>query len=156
MSEWEGKLCRWSSGHRLPLLLDFDSEPMWGKRAANFHLLTLHALLFVSPPYKELIGVVRRAAARFVRGTMIVMTFMVSGMDAGNNAMLPRYGVNSAFDTPKLVFLDQPRNRVLYDSIVRLKRAMGFPHAVRGGVGWSPKRPGAIKYHRQLPEEGRI
>ena len=138
MSEWEGKLCRWSLGHRLPLLLDFDSEPMWGKRAANFHLLTLHALLFVSPPYKELIGVVRRAAARFVRGTMIVMTFMVSGMDAGNNAMLPRYGVNSAFDTPKLVFLDQRKKegenrQVVYDKgkvteegVVAFVRALGL------------------------------
>jgi len=37
------------------------------------------------------------------------MTFMLDTMDVGHNAMLPRYGVHSVLDTPKLVFLDQRR-----------------------------------------------
>jgi len=35
------------------------------------------------------------------------LKFMVRGMEVGQNAMYKRYGVNSALDTPRLVFLDQ-------------------------------------------------
>ena len=70
-----------------------------------------HVLLFLSPPHAALAGVVRAAVARFVKGSMIVMQLMVKGMEVGHNAMLPRYGVHSALDTPKLVFLDQRKDK---------------------------------------------
>ena len=80
------------------------------------------------------------ALARFERGTVILMTFMVEGMDVGSNAMLPRYGVNSVLDTPKLVFLDQRKadatnRQVAYkrdideESVVAFLREHGIPDA---------------------------
>ena len=103
----EAALCRWSLGERLPLLINFEEDPYWGKRAGNFDFIGLHALLFLSPPHKSLAGVVRQAASRFERGQVIIMTFMVEGMDLSGNAMFSRYGIKSVLDTPKLVFLDQ-------------------------------------------------
>ena len=103
----EAALCGWALGHRLPMLLNFDEDPTWGKRAANLGFVAMHALLFLSPPHRELAGIVRAAAARFARGSVLVMMFMVEDMNTGSNAMLPRYGVNSILDTPRLVFLDQ-------------------------------------------------
>ena len=103
----EAALCRWVLGHRFPMLIDFDSDPMWAKRAAHLGFVTMHALLFLSPPHKELASTVRTAAARFERGAVVVMTLMMKDVDGGSNAIFKRYGVNTVFDTPKLVFLDQ-------------------------------------------------
>ena len=106
-AEAEAAMCQWVLGHRLPLLLDFEEDPYWGKRAGNFGFIALHALLFLSPPHKGLASVVRKAASRFERGQLVIMTFMVDGMDLSGNVMAGRYGVTSVLDTPKLVFLDQ-------------------------------------------------
>jgi thiol-disulfide isomerase/thioredoxin len=105
--EGEKAACDWALGHRLPLLIDFESDMAWGKRAGQMAFIKVHALLFLSPPHAHLAAVVRSAASRFVKGAIVVMQFMVKGMDVGDNAMFPRYGVNSALDTPRLVFLDQ-------------------------------------------------
>merc|ERR1712185_708459 len=116
-------MCTWALGHRLPVLIDFDEDPYWGKRAGAITFVKVHALLFLSPPHAELAGVVRAAAARFPRGDVIVMQFMTKDMDPGQNAMFKRYGVNSLLDTPRLVFLDMRlddktnRQRVFPDTI---------------------------------------
>uniref|UniRef100_A0A7S2DBN4 Thioredoxin domain-containing protein n=1 Tax=Haptolina brevifila TaxID=156173 RepID=A0A7S2DBN4_9EUKA len=94
----------------MPMLVDFDEDPYWGKRADKIHFVRMHALLFLSPPHAELAGVVRAAATRFERGTMIVMQFMVSDMDTSSKPLLTRYGVNSVLDTPRLVFLDMRKD----------------------------------------------
>ena len=48
----EEATCRWALGHRVPLLLDFDADPYWGKRAGNLgRVVQVHALLFLSPPH---------------------------------------------------------------------------------------------------------
>ena len=107
MGSREDDLCQWALGHRLPLLIDFDADPYWGKRAGALAFVKLHALLFLSPPHAELAGVVRAAAARFPRGSVIVMQFMTRDFNPGENAMFERYGVKSVLDTPRLVFLDQ-------------------------------------------------
>ena len=105
--EEEAALCTWSLGSRLPLLIDFEESPLWAKRAASLGFVSMHALLFLSPPHEDLAGAVRAAAARFATGQVLVLKFMVRGMEVGQNAMYKRYGVNSALDTPRLVFLDQ-------------------------------------------------
>jgi len=153
----EVALCRWTLGNRLPLLVDFDADPTWGKRAGQLSFLTIHALLFLSPPHAHLASVVRSAAATFMRGRILVMTFMVDGIEVGNNAMLPRYGVNSVLDTPKLIFLDQrlraDENRqvpfkqtITYEAVVDfIKGRLGIEearevHAVAGGEAASAER----------------
>jgi len=103
----EAAACRWALGNRLPLLVDFDEDPYWSKRAGTITFVKMHALLFLSPPHKDLAGVVRRAATRFERGALIIMQFMLADMNPSGNAMFKRYGVNSVLDTPRLVFLDQ-------------------------------------------------
>ena len=100
-------LCTWALGSRLPLLIDFQESPVWGKRAAGLGFVHMHALLFLTPPHAHLAGTVRAAAARFETGQVLTMKFMLEGMDVGENAMFKRYGVHSALDTPRLVFLDQ-------------------------------------------------
>ena len=86
----EAAACRWALGNRLPLLVDFDEDPYWSKRAGTITFVKMHALLFLSPPHKDLAGVVRRAAARFERGALIIMQFMLADMDASGNAMFKR------------------------------------------------------------------
>ena len=105
----EEAMCMWALGHRVPILIDADEHPYWSDRAGALSFNKMTALLFLSPPHTHLAGVVRAAAARFDRGTIIVMTFMASSMsmDVGSNAMFKRYGVESILDTPRLVFLDK-------------------------------------------------
>jgi len=111
----EEAMCTWALGHRLPLLIDFDEDPYWGKRAGTLGFVKLHLLLFLSPAHVELAGLVRAAAARFKRGEVIVMQFMLqaTSMEAmgkdgrADNPMFKRYGVNTVLDTPRLVVLDQ-------------------------------------------------
>ena len=119
----DAALCNWTLGHRFPRLIEFDADPMWAKRAAHLGFVTMHALLFLSPPHKELASAVRAAAARFERGSVVVMTLMMKDMDGGPNAIFKRYGINSILDTPKLVFLDQridknENRQVAYDGDV--------------------------------------
>ena len=103
----EAAACNWALASRLPVLIDFDENPIWGKRAANLNFIKMHALLFLSPPHTALAGVVRAAATQFETGQVTVMQFMLSDFVTGQNAMFKRYGVNSVLDTPRLVFLDQ-------------------------------------------------
>jgi thiol-disulfide isomerase/thioredoxin len=105
----EEAMCMWALGHRVPILIDADEDPYWSDRAGALSFNKMTAILFLSPPHAHLAGVVRAAAARFDRGTIIVMTFMASSMSISDvsNAMFKRYGVKSIFDTPRLVVLDK-------------------------------------------------
>ena len=55
------------------------------------------------------------AAERFPRGSLVVVKFLFAGkggkaaleLDDAQMGLFKRFGVNSVFDTPKLVFLDQ-------------------------------------------------
>ncbi|KAL1500007.1 hypothetical protein AB1Y20_012684 [Prymnesium parvum] len=115
--------CQWVLGHRLPLLVDYNANIMWAKRAASLPN-PVHALLFLSTPHMALAGTVRAAAARFVRGYVVVFAIEVSETEKPN-AFLKRFEVNSVLDTPRLVFLDQrkpkeqteERKRVFKESI---------------------------------------
>ena len=110
--EQEKAMCRWSLAHRLPLLIDYDEDPYWGKRVGTVQFNKMHALLFLSPPWAHLAAVVRAAVSRFERGDIVIMKFMISGLQmqvddkAPAAAMLKNYGVTTVLDTPRLVFLD--------------------------------------------------
>ena len=103
--------CTWALATRLPAVMDYDENPWWAKRASSFGFVTMHALLFLSPPHHHLAEELRRAAARYHKGTLITMKFMISEEIDPNDpnlmAMIPRFGVKSILDTPRLVFLDQ-------------------------------------------------
>lgn len=98
--------------YRLPLLVDFGSDPYWGKRAAAFSHLLVHALIFhhtadgaAQPTAPE---VVRSAAAAFERGSAVVLHFnLADGDDAIPPSFLEKYGVYGVADVPRLVLLDQ-------------------------------------------------
>ena len=114
-AEDEEELCAWTLGHRFPLLIDFDASDHWGMRLGNLGFYRFHALLFLSPANVDLASTVRAAAERFPRGSLVVVKFLFAGkggkaaleLDDAQMGLFKRFGVNSVFDTPKLVFLDQ-------------------------------------------------
>jgi len=122
-ASWEKEACLWALGERLPMVVNFDDNPYWAKRAGWLSFIRLHALLFLSPPHAHLAGVVRAAAARFKRGSVFIIKFMVEGMDTKGNAIMPRFGVKSVLDTPRLVFVDQTLP-------TDVDRQVVYPHAI--------------------------
>ena len=82
----------------------------------------------------------------FERGEVIVMQLMLHEYEAKSNAMFERYGVKTILDTPKLVFLDQRRDKsdnrqipykgeIRTDSLVRFLAGLSPPLARLGGAG---------------------
>ena len=147
----ERRLCTWLKAHRIPLLISFDADPAWGKRAGALSFVQVHCILILSAPHTGLASVVRAAAARFERGALVVMQLRVShdGHEIAQNAMMKRYGVHTLLDTPRLVFLDQrialgdggsrqkpySEAQITEEGVVRHLDALGLPRAHRASGG---------------------
>jgi len=106
LSLGEAALRPWLLGQRLPLSVDFGADMAWSKRAASLHHVEVHLLLFVTKPFLSLVEPVRRAAAGFERGKLILFYWLVTD-DSLGSPMFSRYGVTSMLDCPKLLMLDQ-------------------------------------------------
>ena len=61
-----------------------------------------------------------RASSAECCGSVFILRFTVEGLDVGKSAMLPRFGVHSVLDTPRLVFLDQSKPADVNRQVVRI------------------------------------